>query len=493
MKRSQVRIIHYARNSVSNGWVSTGTDISDQLDFQSSQSIETNADTFQIPLKNTDALPVINIDDRIDVFVANSASGVFIGTTASDYTNYFLFNGTVEETHDELVEDGANRLVVQGANATQLLMRTLLPAGVYKQDTISVNNQNVSPTVPNQIQTMFEFINQSNPAGRQLVWSPDNKPTKEDGTAFPPISYSTNYKPVYNIIADLSTDAYTGDGDYYFYLKINSSGQNEFVWKKRTILSDSYSTLVEGTDFSARTIPYGTWDVVNTVILHCGTDANNKGILTFYYGSPRQKTANIGSRPKYMAKDIAGKIIADESSQSGSAYVFVAKYPGTYPYVTKYAPSSDDWKLYAGVFKNQKFFGTLSFVNYVSAGTSPERPTSGGSENLHIIVNSDSQFNSFVRNAARLLGRKFAKSVVDLQGYARYKVDATLYEGRNTDTLGALYKIESATYDWTNDSEGDKRKVLRLSEIKHTIGNDGWNTKLSFIEDWRTVALEVGV
>jgi hypothetical protein len=433
MKHTAVKVLHYAKTS-DNSWSTSSTEIVNIIDSQTDVNIQVKSDAFQMQLNLE---PSINsssfgFDDKILLFAKQySASDDLVeidtnNTTVFDST--FVFSGIINQWERNVAEDGSIQLTLQGVNVSERLLKTVLPATYLKTGSIN--------TVPLIIQNLLGLV-ADKAAGKTITWDTGNPSLKSTGAAFPAIDYAFLDKTVYQMISDLSQDKYTGDGAYYYYIKSESSGE-KFVWRKRTQDYVAGNILREGTDFKLGKVQYGIWDSVNYLIIYCGSDPRGNGIKT--YAMDTLSVGSLGMRPKIITLSIAEAVHKVEQGGHPTGFSTTTRFPLSYPYTTTYD------------------------------GTS---------------IANDTEYVSWFRGVVRPLAKSEGLKIIQKYKYARYKVTANCFEGRNSLVLGTVYALHAPSTNW--DENLSTMQKLRLIDVQHTIGGDGWNTKLDFEQDWEAV------
>jgi len=430
MKHTAVKILHYAKAS-DNSWSSTSTEIVNVIDSQTDVNIQVKSDAFQMQLNLEPSFDssIFGFDDKIQVFAkqyGNTDDLVEIDTEdTAVFDATFVFNGIVNQWEKAVGSDGSIQMTLQGVNASERLLKSILPATYLKSGAIN--------TVPLIIQNLLGLV-ADKAAGKLITWDTDNPDVKSDGDAFPAIDYAYLDKPVYQMISDLSQDKYTGDGSYYYYIKSDSDGE-KFVWRKRNQTEVPGDILREGTDFRLGKAQYGIWDTINYLIIYCGSDPRGNGIKNFAIDT--SSVGSLGMRPKVITLSTAEAIHGVEARGNPTSFSTTTRFPSSYPYTT--------------AFDATEIADAPAYVAW---------------------------FRSVVRPLAKAEGTK----IIDKYKFARYKASVDCFEGRNDLVLGTVFALHSPTLDWDEDLGTMER--LRLIDIQHTIGNDGWNTKLDFEQDW---------
>ncbi|WP_298753004.1 hypothetical protein [uncultured Arcobacter sp.] len=277
-------------------WNSTGYIISDTFNKNIRLNTGTSKDSFQFSvLNNYNKLytngAVFENTDKIKIYgVSNSQS-----VASSD----LLIDGVIQNVDETL--GTSNMVTVQGKSRTEQLLEGI---GFITSNTL------LSP--PNILKKAFVFHNSENP-NFQITWSNTNSSTKEDGSAFPTYQIAEYDKPMKIIFERYSSDEYTKDGNYYYYINNN----NEMIWKKKINTNDF---ILEETDTQSIKLTNKKDNIINSLRIHCGTDANNVGI--------RVSTYDQASRSKYGAKwkfvdstsAIAQNLMGNEIQSNASSF-----------------------------------------------------------------------------------------------------------------------------------------------------------------------------
>lgn len=445
MYRSIVKILHYPKLD-DETWSETSTEILNTIDLQTDVNIDIKSDTFQMQVfgETTINFSSYDLDDRFEVFAKNVADGEDItdidteDTTIFDST--FIYSGVLNNWKYTNADDGSRQFIIQGANVSERLLKTMLPAGY-------ITGGSFNYTAPDIIKNLIELTNEYS-SGKDIMWHPDNPTVMSNGQPFPEISYSSDYKPVYQMIADISKEDKTGDGVYYYYIKGDHTG-NYLVWRKRNSTIPPETTLTENIDFVKPTIEYGIWDTVNFLIINGGKDPRGNGILTFYIDSA--SAGQIGVRGKYFPMDIAEALHKYEQVNSPGDFADDTRFPSgaSYPYSTKFVNP---------------------YLNIVSES-----------------ISNEAEYVSWFRKTVKTLSKYNGKAYVDKYKYARFKMSCEAAIGVNNLVVGQVYNIVCPSIGWTNVAGVDNTKNLRLVDIKYHVGIKGWTTDYEFEQDWDAV------
>jgi len=104
--------------------------------------------------------------------------------------------------------------------------------------------------------------------------------TNSLGEAFPTKTFSSRYKPAYQMLEELSQIEYTGDDKpYYFWVDAN----NNFYWKYPSGTTDATIDTTSSDDVVEESFSKNEDDAVNFIIFNAGKDKNDNGILFYDY------------------------------------------------------------------------------------------------------------------------------------------------------------------------------------------------------------------
>ena len=449
----QYRVELYPKASATGTWSSTYIEITDMVDMSSSAGIETNNDTFSINLKNvpaktsrflrhyrkySDGSNFFNLDDRVRILA-------WYGTEPSDFDKKFVFDGVIREW--EFDDDtGGSRFILRGANVAEELLRVIIPSSYLASDTYH--------TSPDIIQNLLARMNSMNKVGvgsyRYVVWDPAN-PT----SGFATIGYGSDYRPVYDQIAELSLDKFTGNGDYQYYIRTDTNGVNYLVWNKKTSNVGVYDSIIEGYDYQKIKLQRGVFDAFNAAIVMCGRDPEGVGVYTWAIDTV--SAGQIGTRWKYLVYKKAEEIYAAERLNNPTKFTEGQKYPVTY---------------------------TPSYVSYFTAAKSDTNSTPYFTKDSTVTITSNAEFRSAIRKQAKFTSKDLALGELSLHGKAQYKSTADLVQGNLKYTKGKLLRLIIPSMGFTQSP--DRTVLCRVQNVNHSIGKNGWQTSLELLEDWNT-------
>jgi len=274
------RIVHEDKNT------SVETDITEATEASCREGIKATVDTATFRVHANDLPVTIGIDDGIKIYFGegNPTPTTLIG-------DYYI------ESLKLRLDTGHSIYTFKCTNKLEALLKNVRPSAFKKDDTNAPDT--VGWTAPGLIEHFIDIVNEYNADKENWVnIGKDVQSTKGDGSAFPYIDYVNDYKPIFQQIEDVSTNQYTADGRYIFYLDTD----NNFVWKSRP--STSSGNIIYGTDMINADIEKGVWDVINAIILNAGSDLNGSPIYILAYNL--ESIGEIGFKWKYVpALDIA--------------------------------------------------------------------------------------------------------------------------------------------------------------------------------------------
>jgi len=442
-------ILHNPKSG--NGWSSTTNDITDNSIIENVNiGLGTKKDTFTLRIPNTNNTFFNNKngfseDDLIRIWQKRS------GIPDTGATTDLLIEGTIREVSEDL-DGGKRTLLIKGFNWAEILFDNMIPVGTEGQN----------KTFVEVIRAILDKVKDSAPhaligtsiRSREILWDNTNPSAKWDsstqtftGDSFPIISYTTNYKPLYQILEELCSEKYTDDGRYYFYID-SSSGTSKLVVTKKTEVVSS-TVIDEGnTDLEINNIKISRAkdNIKNFIIYNCGNDLKGKPIENVYYDPV--SIGKFGFKYKYMiemTKDVSTDIWTDEYKANSSSFNSDASYTGD-PFPTAYDYTWTTQPEKSANYKN------IDPVQYNTVG-------------------SDSQFNAELVSQAESKGQWLASMFAQGTLAPAWNIDITM-RWTNQFQIGTKYTVNIPSRNLIN-------RPLRLQEIKYGEKQ----VTLSLIED----------
>lgn len=249
--------------------------------------------------------------------------------------------------------------------------------------------------------------------------------TKKDGSDFPTISYTCNYKPFSQILEDLTSDKYTEDGQYEYILTIGDT-ENTLTISARTAIQDTAApnegVIEEGvTEVNSFNIQRSKDNIANFVIFNVGNDLYDKSVEGMHF-DPLSMGKN-GFKYLYIIEetaDIINNIIADERENNASSFGDSDNFPTSYNYT---------------FFKKDK-------------------------DSNDVVATSASDFNDKLRDLAEDDGKLYADNIIRDKSTPTYKVRC-LMPFTNEYTMGNQYRLKIPSRNMN--------RLLRLTEIKYQL------------------------
>lgn len=353
---------------------------------------------------------------------------IWIKRDSSTFTSSDLkMEGTIKAVEQE-ISTNTNSLKISGYDFFEMMFDFQVPVSIQQK---------------NWAEAIQILMQEAQMVSRNLIWDPNNPTLKADGTtSFPLFDLAMNYTPFYQIVEKLTSNEYTEDGQYVYFITADASG-NRYL-SIRSTKDSVLSTIGEGeasTLIQSPTkikITKSKEDVKNFIVFYAGDDLRGNSIQGLYYDL--SSIAKHGFKYHYMVDetgDTAKTILYDEASANSSSFNFSnGKWTDTNHFPTSYNYS---WSI-------------------LLDGAS--------------VTSTDN--NDFVEDHAAL-ARQQARAIADNYsknaGKVKYKVTMN-YFFRNDLTLGGLYLV--------NLPSRNISKELRLNEATYTVKG----TDYMFEEDY---------
>lgn len=395
------------------------------------EGIEATKDTFKVTLINADKMykSQFGLDDRIALYMWRNK--------ADAESTDLVIDGMITEINQSIGE-GGRKLSIKGANRTQYLLGSLVQIPF-----IAENHKCYEA-----IQEVINKVNNNNQAistgdAKYIDGTSSVATTKRDSSAFPDKSFVWAYKPAYTAIEAWSTDEYTEDGGYIYYIDTD----NIFHWEAKPSTS-SYSLTEGDAIINTLSIQQGSWDVFNAVIVSVGRDCYGHGNHILQYNPISM--VDVGTKWKFLNMDsITPDLLTAEFTANPASF-----------------DTGSDTEV-KGDFFPTSYNYNLQFLKIDSDYTLVE-PTSS-------TVSSDNEFNLQIRRKARLIGRERAQTMLNKYGEVRYKT--------KIEVNGTLDYVKGNMMDLTCDSHNLSAQKMRIVDIQHRFDASGWTTILNCEED----------
>lgn len=419
-------IRHYKKTG-ENSWSSTYNVIPiGSVDLK--EGIEATKDTFKFSVINANAKykDTFSIDDRIALYMWRNKE------SADD--NDLVIDGMITQIK-QTISAGGRKMTINGANRTQYLLGSLVRISFIAE------NHKCYQAIQEVIKKVNNN-NQANPGDEKYInYTAYVATKKRDGSDFPDKSFVWAYQPAYQAIEKWSTDEYTKDGGYIFWVDTNGN----FHWQAKPS-SASYSFTEGDTKINKLDIQEGTWDAFNAVIISVGRDCYGHGNHALVYNPVSM--VDIGTKWKFINKEsITAELINKEINENKDRFSLgddnepTSLFPTSYPY---------DMQFY------------LLDSSYNELGTK--------------TVNNDAEFNLQIRRKARKLGKEWGNELLKHSGEVQFKV--------NIELNGTLDYVKGNMLTLTAPSHNLLNKKLRIMDIQHRFDTAGWTTILKTEEDF---------
>ena len=278
------KIVHTDRTDAST------QDLTQLYDIDTQEGIEASMDTFHFRLLlGTKPSRTLVLNDGIDIYI-------YYGNEAPTTP---VINGIITEIKYEISVDGMV-ITVDGVNRVERLLFSPRPANFDNDYPYTGLQDSVARTGWGAIIT--HLIDKAND------YKAKDDPTfiTYDITSIPDLGdlqrdYWTDWKSVFEHLETLSTDEWTPNGqNYLFYLETD----NKLWFKSKdtaTYKTPSGTIDLDGSNVVNCTVVFGVFDVVNAILLNCGTDRDGGTVLAHYWNATSM--GQYGAKFKYIKID----------------------------------------------------------------------------------------------------------------------------------------------------------------------------------------------
>ena len=513
MEHSQIRLIYYPKKENVNAWQTDGVDLLSYVDFQSTDSLNKNENAGQIPFvikkiktynatyssgvytltganldtdkykwftlidknKNrfvigsntsntitlstdyefkgnpvsgevTIELPDFKLDDIIRVYIWKITNNTY--AEPSELIDKLAFLGQISAIKKSYNIQG-NRYVIKINDVTEVLLKDVKPF-VYK----------IGGTLPKfyqKIQNIIEQANIANGNSLNLEWDSLNPTTKKNGDAFPDVDYYSDSKSALEVINELISDKYTGDGEYFYYITPKVDTDNAYVFHLRAKTFSPTSTLTEGVNFKLISEDIDKAESISRLIIRCGLDPEGKRITAFVQGNLK-----YGTRGRPISWGIAGDIMTKEISENPSDFDTSQSsdslYPTSFPYTTATIVTSDE----AAQYPSKLTVGTFNATSKVN-------------------------YKDWIRWLSKARAQILGKIYIQKNNKVLEKVVVEFYGVPTASIPGQVNTLKIPSIGWTGGetaAQYDYRVVLRQNSKQIILNKEGLSIQVTYKQDW---------
>lgn len=414
-----------------SGWTTSSFDISRMAyGLGITKAYGNQKDTAEFRVNDPDELytitpPVLEYGDLVEIYMKADSNSF----TDDD----LLFEGVIRSSPAEF-DSGSRTLSVKMNDFFEECFDVMIPMG-YQQK--------------KWFEMLQDSMNRWDFSDRGLYWANsangwtggDNPTITSSGTDFPLKDFASDYMPFYQIVEKLTSNEFTNDGQYLYY--VGTEGGKRFLVIKNKQESSEISTLKEGTDTRRISVDKAKDQVKNYIIFYCGRDLAGNILRSVYfdldsiskngykYYYMTEETANLASEVIYREAVYDEYVGGGKFNMSGFKWTSEDHYPTSFPYTWQY------WADNTGAY---------------------------------LTSTSKSDFDDDFKTICLLLGAAAAKKVADMTKIPAYDVKF-VYPFRNDLVLGGLYRVQVP-------SRGLDR-LLRIKQLNFDINS----TEVTFEED----------
>lgn len=283
---------------------STGveTELSEAFEPTVTKSLGDGRDTFQIKLNN--------IHGKYDNYF-NPSDNLLVYRDVNVSTASSLVMNAIVQDSPQAIDHSKDLIRVKGADYSDTVMGALV--------FLDATNLRVDEAIT-QVINSIRTINPNFP----ITEASGNPSVMSDGSDFPVVGRKYYYKTAVDVIDELLSAEFTGDGLYYWYVNKN----NEFVWARRgSTVATSFNA--DQDEYYSLDISKDTKGVKNYIIIKGGTDPKGNPIQTRYFDTASMnkhgaKYDIITDRTTY-----AQEILGEDRNKAGVDSMEDASFPFT--------------------------------------------------------------------------------------------------------------------------------------------------------------------
>jgi hypothetical protein len=413
MSYVQWKIVHYPSNTNGIGWQSTGTEITDVYNVDIQVARGDKKDTFKFTVDNSYGRfnNFFKPNDKVEIFrVLNTT---VIGS------NDIIMSGVVRDIPTES-SGKKDEISISGYNFSEAASTGIVFIDPRDKDPMEI------------IQMALTSLEVEN-TNFKITWDSVNNPVvKSDNiTPFPKITQKYFYKPLSKVLDDMTSGAYTADGEYTWWIDKNNKLQ------VRSVSGGSFFEYNSSTDIETVSIKEkrDTSKVKNFIILKGGTSPDGKPIQVVM----RDYTSISKNGMKFQFGVSSARYAESLNQQDVGGQTSTNRFPTSYPFTTTWAAS---------------FTEVVEGVSVTANST--------------ITVNNNTQYNAVVKKEAETRLRNDARAVIDNTKYGKLQVDIGSTAGKRSWTLGDRVSV-------TIPRLGISNKILRVSEIQFGTVQDNFS------------------
>jgi hypothetical protein len=363
-------------------------------------------------IKDTFSFSITNKDGEYSNFFQPMDRILIYRVVNSDTINTstdLLISGRINKYPVSLQENG--RIIkVSGYNFSESTMNAL----------VFTDPSTAGKTIDVAIKEALESVKSFNP-NFSVTWDDNNPTEKSNGDPFPVVSERFFYKPLRSLLEKYSSNVYTTDGTYLWYV----TKDNKLVWRRKDSIVD-YKINTSEDIFNSIDEKRDTNGVVNFVVVRGGTDPKNRQLQT--------RVTDPISMARYGLKY---KFLVDENKYSKDIND------------KDMALAGDSEGLYGRLPGNIPGFSYGSFIT--SWGSTPT------SDDDYVDL-----FRTHVKDYLKLMGSAY----IELRRFGKFGMDLTVPVGMYGWNIGDVIEYKKVTNGFTST------KALRIMEVQYGTKQD---------------------
>jgi hypothetical protein len=369
---------------VGDDWTGTTTVLSDAYDVQVRRGVGKIKDTFSFKINRGRDYFALGAANPLQ---SENLVKIYFWRDSTIYADTDLeIQGTIEGVTQKISSQG-DLLVVTGNNFSEMFFDVMLPLNERQKTWVEIIKKILLEMRRISGAKVFWAVNGVN------GWTGASNPNlKNDGTSnFPKKDLVLNYTRISEMLDNLTSDEYTSDGKYIYWLE--PEGTN-YYFRVAFKSSSVAGTLTQGENSYDLDVKKSKEDVKNWVVYNCGTDLYGHSVEDLYYD-----VSSIGENgmKQYYAteetQDLFNNLWNTERNNPGK--------------ISSFNPDADGFP--------QDDFPTAYNYTFLD-GT---------------VVSSDKEFNDHLKSKALEEGRRIAVRIVDFHGKPLYQTTFNMLYTKN--------------------------------------------------------------